>query len=167
MSHKPGTTLAGMNTELQTCDTPDALLAGMPDPQSVSALESHLLTLPQVDLYTSHVIHGGMCARTIMIAPDTVLTGALTNTDNICVVCGDITVTTDEGPVRLTGYHVLPAKAGAKRAGVTHALTAWTTIWPTTLTDIQAIEDEMTDEADQLQTRRAGIEYAAHAALEG
>lgn len=156
MSRKPGTTLAGMNTELQTVDA-----------DTVRALEDHLLDLPQVDLGTDHVVHGGMCARTITIPADTLLTGALTNMDNLCVVCGDITVTTDEGTTRLTGYHVLPAKAGAKRAGITHAPTMWTTIWPTTLTDIQAIEDEMTDEADQLQTRRAGIEYAAHAALEG
>lgn len=127
--------------------------------ESVRALEEHLLTLPQVDLSTTHVVHGGMCARTILIPADTLLTGALTNCDNICVLHGDITVTTDDGPQRLQGFHVLPAKAGAKRAGYAHADTWWTTIWPTALSEIDEIEDEMTGESSQLQTRRDGITF--------
>ena len=118
-------------------------------------------------LQTSHVVHGGLCARTIRIPAGAVLTGALTNMDNVCVVFGDITVTTDTGPERLAGYHVLPARAGHKRAGYAHAETWWTTIWKTELTDIAAIEDEMTDESDKLQTRTLSIEHSrAAGALE-
>ena len=131
-----------------------SLLGGMPSVAAVRELEAHLLTLPQVDLATTHVIHGGMCARTILIPAGVVLTGALTNCDNVCIVCGDITVTTDEGPQRLAGYHVLPAKAGAKRAGVAHADTWWTTIHRTDLTNIADIENEMTDESAGLGSRR-------------
>ena len=131
-----------------------SLLGGMPSVAAVRELEAHLLTLPQVDLATTHVIHGGMCARTILIPAGVVLTGALTNCDNVCIVCGDITVTTDEGPQRLAGYHVLPAKAGAKRAGVAHADTWWTTIHRTDLTNITDIENEMTDESAGLGSRR-------------
>jgi len=132
-----------------------SLLGGMPSVAAVRELEAHLLTLPQVDLATTHVIHGGMCARTILIPAGVVLTGALTNCDNVCIVCGDITVTTDEGPQRLAGYHVLPAKAGAKRAGVAHADTWWTTIHRTELANIADIENEMTDESAGLGSRRA------------
>ena len=131
-----------------------SLLGGMPSVAAVRELEAHLLTLPQVDLATNHVIHGGMCARTILIPAGVVLTGALTNCDNVCIVCGDITVTTDEGPQRLAGYHVLPAKAGAKRAGVAHADTWWTTIHRTELANIADIENEMTDESAGLGSRR-------------
>lgn len=135
------------------------LLGGMPSIEAVRELEGFLLELPQVDLQTSHVVHGGMCARTILIPAGVVLTGALTNCDNTCIISGDITVTTDDGAQRLTGYRVIPAKAGAKRAGIAHADTWWTTIWPTSLADVQAIEDEFTDESALLQTRRPGIEY--------
>jgi hypothetical protein len=121
---------------------------------SVAELESLLLTVPQVDLSTSNLIHAGMCARTIFIPAGTVLTGALTNIDNICITSGDITVTTDEGTVRFTGYHVLPATKGNKRAGIAHADTYWTTVWKTDLTDITEIEDEMTCESDMLQSRK-------------
>lgn len=141
-------------------------LSLMPTPEKVRQMEAHLLTLPQVDLSTSHVVHGGMCARTIFIPAGTILTGAQTNIENVCILSGDITVTTDDGPKRLTGFHVIPAGAGFKRAGVAHADTYWTTVWPTALTDVEAIEDEMTSEADKLQTRREGITYEAQMALE-
>lgn len=143
------------------------LLSKMPDPESVRRLEAEALGLPQIDLNTSHVIHEGMCSRTILVPAGALITGAQTNKPNVCIVSGDITVTTDEGPKRLTGYHVLKADAGFKRAGVAHADTYWTTIWATDLTDIRAIEDEMTDEAALLQTRREGIEYVSPLAIEG
>lgn len=130
------------------------LLGGMPSVESVRELEAHLLTLPQVEMATTHLIYGGVSARTILIPAGTVLTGALTNLDNICVVCGDITVTTDSGPQRLIGYNVLPATAGAKRAGVAHADTWWTTIHRTDLMSIYDIEDEMTNESAGLGSRR-------------
>lgn len=134
-------------------------LAPLDTTDKVRALEAALMALPQVDLQTSMVVFGGLCARTIFIPAGVTLTGALTNLDNICVVQGDITVTTDEGPRRLTGFNVLPANKGAKRAGVAHADTWWTCLWRTDLTDAQAIEDEMTNESAMLQTRREGLDF--------
>lgn len=147
-------------------DTLPALLTGMPDPAVVRAFERTLATLPQVDLQTLHLVHGGMYARTIFIPEGTVLTGALTKQDNVCVVFGDITVTTDEGAQRLTGFHVLPAKAGAKRAGIAHADTWWATLMTTEHVEVADIEQQMTDEAELLQTNRTGIEFAPAPALE-
>ena len=120
----------------------------------VRRLEQALAVLPQVDVQPQLVVHGKLAARTIFIPAGTILTGVLTNCDNVCVVCGDITVTTDEGPRRLTGYNILSAKAGSKRAGVAHSDTWWTTIHHTMLVDPVDIENEMSDEADQLQSRR-------------
>lgn len=136
-----------------------ALLSQMPTPERVRALEDEMLKLPQVDLSTAHVVHAGMCVRTIFIPAGTALTGALTNIDNLCIVSGDISVTTDEGVKRLQGFNVIPAAAGFKRAGFAHADTWWSTVWKTEKTDILEIEDEMTSEANLLQTRRTGISY--------
>lgn len=154
------------NTAIITDEQAAALLSAMPTPDRVRELERAALELPQVDLATSNLVHGGMCARTIFIPAGTVLTGAQTNIGNICVVHGDITVTTDEGVKRLTGFHVLPAVPGFKRAGVAHADTYWTTIWPTELTDIHAIENEMTSEAGMLQTRRDSLGFEQPPVLE-
>lgn len=132
-------------------------IIGMPSPDTVREMERALLTLPQVDLSTQHIVHGGLSARTILIPAGTMLTGAQTNCANVCVIHGDITVTTDEGPKHLVGFHVLPANAGAKRAGIAHADTWWTTLHRTDLTDITEIEREMTDEHEMLQTRTLHI----------
>jgi hypothetical protein len=133
----------------------------------VRRLEEELLELPQVDLQTQMFAHGGMGARTIFVPAGTAITGALTNIANVCIVCGDITVTTNDGMKRFTGYHVLKAESGFKRAGFAHADTWWSTIWPTEKTDAREMEDEMTSESEMLQTRRDGIEWAKRPALEG
>lgn len=125
--------------------------------RSVDELEAAVLSAPQVDLRTEHVLSGGVYARTIHIPAGTVLTGATHKKDHVNVVFGDITVTTDEGTRRITGYHVLPTKAGSKRAGFAHADTVWTTICETALTDIEAIEDELVEESTRLQTRQAAL----------
>lgn len=132
----------------------------------VIELERHVLAAPQVDLRTEHALCGGVYARTIHIPAGTVLTGALHKKDHINIVIGDITVTTDSGPLRLTGHHVLPVKAGSRRAGFAHADTTWTTVFPTELTDIEAIEDEMTDDSARLQTRQSVIPHTHSYALE-
>jgi hypothetical protein len=147
-----------MTTDLAPLD----ILSGMPDPESVRALESVLRQFPQVELKTTHVFGGGMYARTILIPAGTMLTGALTECDNLCVVCGDITVTTDDGPQHLTGFRVLAAKAGAKRAGLAHADTWWTTIHRTDTTTIEDAENEMTGEADKLLTRSDRIGFGVY-----
>ena len=123
----------------------------------VERLERHIEQLPQVDLGTEHVFSGGMVARTITIPAGVALTGAAHKTDHLCVVQGDITVLTDEGPRRLTGLHTLATKAGMKRAGVTHAPTRWTTICRTDKTDIREIEDELVEEPERLQTRNPAL----------
>jgi hypothetical protein len=136
-----------------------SMLDQMPTVESVRALENVILQFPQTDFNTSNVVHGDMCARTIFIPKGTILTGALTNVKNIMISSGDITVTTDEGTKRLTGFHVIKATAGNKRAGIAHADTYVTMVWPTKLTNIEEIEDELTDESAMLQTRRKGIVY--------
>lgn len=121
----------------------------------VRALEDmSLQLLPQVDLAAQTVTHGQVSARAIFIPAGTVLTGAETNLDNVCIVFGDIEVSTAQGMRRITGFDMLPANRGAKRVGRTFADTWWVTVHHTTLTDQRAIEDEMTDESHRLQTRR-------------
>lgn len=127
----------------------------IPTNSQIKQLEAEMLKYEQVPIGTAMLAHGRMCARTIFIPAGVSLTGALINHDNICIVSGDITVTTDDGPKRLTGFHVIPASAGKKRVGRTNADTWWTCIWHTDLTDHTEIENDMTNEAESLQTRRA------------
>lgn len=149
-------------------DGPSALMSSLGhDPGKVADLESLLLQSPnQIELETLHLIHAGIYARTIFIPAGTVLTGALIDVENICTVCGDITVTTNDGAKRFTGYHVLAAYAGHKRAGFAHADTWWTAIVPTEFKDVESIENSVTREADRLYFRRVAIEERQRLAIE-
>lgn len=133
---------------------------------AVRVLEQECLKLPQVQIRTEHALSGGIYTRTIHIPADTVVTGLPHKHDHMNIMTGDITVSTDEGMKRLTGYQVVPAKAGLMRAGYAHADTVWTTIFATDLIDIEAIENEMTDESEKLQTRKTALTATKHNELE-
>lgn len=132
--------------------------ASLPSIESVRELESAMEKLPQVDMQSQTLVHGRMAARAIVIPAGSLVTGVLTNRDNISVLFGDATVTTEAGPVRLTGCNILPAVSGFKRAVMAHADTWWITFHHTDLTDLTDIENEMTDEPENLQTRRFAVE---------
>lgn len=120
----------------------------------VARLESILMQMPQVDLGTTHCLSGAVYVRCILIPAGCALTGAVHKTDHVNIVSGDITVTTDDGPRRITGWHILATKAGSKRAGIAHADTYWATCCATSETELEAIEDELVEDAHLLQTRQ-------------
>lgn len=132
----------------------DKVASGMPAPAHVAAIEAAMLAMPQRQIEITHALHGGMYARTGFIPRGTAVTGGLASKDNICLVMGDITVTTDDGPRRITGFAVLPSMKGSKRIGIAHEDTWWTTIIKTDAANVHDAEDDMTPESERLQSRR-------------
>ena len=120
-----------------------------------------------VALETWHHFADGLVARTILIPAGTCLDGAPHKAEHLNVCHGDITVWTEAGMRRLTGYHVLPSLPGAKRVGVAHADTHWTTVHcnPGNERDIAALEDALVHGADRLQSRRFGLAHRKQEAL--
>jgi len=112
-----------------------------------------------VPLETWHHFADGLVARTILIPAGTALTGAAHRFKHMVICCGDIEVTTPEGLKRLTGYHVLPATPGAKRAGRAFADTWWTTVHlnPDNERDVSKLEDTLVEQSDMLQRRRLAL----------
>lgn len=134
--------------------------------EKIERLEGYLQNVPQVDLQTRHYVSAGMYAREITIPAGTVLTGAAHKFDHINVCHGDIIVWTEEGMKRLTGHFTMASRAGAKRVGLAIQDTVWTTIHRTDETDIEKLEELLTDEAGRLQTRRLGLPQHAQEMLE-
>lgn len=128
-----------------------------PTNEQVRTLEAAMFALPpelHISLETLHLIHAGISARAVFIPAKTVLTGNETALDNLCIVLGDIEVSTNEGMRRFQGFAMLPAYAGAKRVGRTYADTWWITVHRTEQTTVRAVEDEMAREPALLQSRR-------------
>lgn len=139
---------------------PELILPNIPTPEQIGRLEGVLLQAEAagagVELETWHHFADGLVARTIKILADTVLTGAEHRAEHLNICHGDITVWTEQGMRRLTGYHVLPSLPGAKRAGHAHADTYWTTVHlnPGNERDIAALEDALVVDSKNLQSRR-------------
>lgn len=124
------------------------------DHSKIRRLEAILLRAPQVDMQTTHALSGGVYARTVFIPAGTVVTGATHKKDHICIIDGDVETILDGQPQRITGRVVINGTKGVKRAVYAHDDTLWTTVCSTSLTDIEAIEAELVEEPESLQTRR-------------
>jgi hypothetical protein len=136
------------------------LLPAAPTRAQIEALETALLGLEAqgqgVEIGTWHHFADGLVARTILIPAGVCLTGAAHKAEHLNIACGDITVWTEAGMKRLTGYHVLPSLPGAKRVGLAHADTWWTTVHtnPDNERDLAKLEDALVEDAQGLQSRR-------------
>lgn len=110
-----------------------------------------------VTIDASYEFADGLVARTIRIPFGTVLTGAAHKSEHLNLCNGDITVWTETGMRRLTGYHVITSRPGAKRVGLAHADTWWTTIHhnPTNERDPDELERLMIETPGQLQAHRS------------
>lgn len=120
----------------------------------VRDLEAVLRDLPQVDIATEHVLHGGMYARTICIPAGVVLTGVFIRVPTMLVFDGHASVNTGEGATTLAGRHVLAASAYRRQAFVAHADTHLTMVFATQAKTVAAAEEEFTDEAHLLFSRK-------------
>jgi len=124
------------------------------DIEKVRVLSDICSKLPQLDINTSHIIHGGMYARTIKILTGTVLTGALIKVGTILIVQGDVAVFINDKSIEMHGYNVFAASANRKQAFVALSDVYLTTVFPTTAKTVKEAEDEFTDEAGLLLSRQ-------------
>lgn len=123
------------------------------DVAKVRMLETMLQGLPQLQLDTQHIIHGGLYSRTIMMPAGSALTGALLKIPTTVIVCGKATVFIGDKALELEGYTVLPASAGRKQAFYAHTETYITMLCATSAQSVDEIEQEMTDEFENLCSR--------------
>ena len=116
----------------------------------VNRLEAEVSKLPQACCPVWHHFAPGLYARQMFIPAGTVLTGAVHKTEHLCIVSGDIDVTTDEGVRRITALQlVIKSAPGAKRAGFAHRDTYWTTVHATDETDLDKLVVELTESTNQ------------------
>lgn len=121
--------------------------------EKVQKLEGYVIDRPQVDVGTSHVIHAGMYARTIMIPAGVMLTGAFIKIATILIIHGDVVVYTGDQAVTLNGYNVLSASANRKQAFIAKTDTYITMVFPSDSESVKEAEEEFTNETHMLLSR--------------
>lgn len=120
----------------------------------VREMETLAFKMPQVQLDTTHVLHGGMYARTVRLPAGVMITGALIKVASTLIIQGDVLVYTGDETRLLEGYNVLPAEAMRKQAFVAKTEAHLTMIFPTNAQTIEDAENEFTDEAGLLMSRQ-------------
>lgn len=137
----------------------NSLVATLPQmPQtaidSVKKLEDELLKMPQVHITTENFLHAGMYARTIMIPAGVILTGVIIKIPTMLIFSGDAIVYTANGPEHWQGYRTVLAPENRKQAFFAQKDTYLTMTFPTSAKTVEEAEEEFTDEADRLLSRK-------------
>lgn len=125
--------------------------------ERVRQLETEMFHLPQAKIETTHTFHAGTYARTIKIPAGVAITGVLIKIQTVLIVSGNVIMFTEDGSKELHGYHVFSAAAGRKQAFVAIANTYLTMFFATNAKTIEEAEQEFTDEAHLLITRREEV----------
>ena len=102
-----------------------------------------------------HVLHAGMYARTSRIAPGMLAINILIKVPTVVIFHGHGWFLVGEKWQEYEGYNVVPAESGRKNICITLEETEITMIFPTNAKTIEEAENEMSDEAENLLTRRS------------
>jgi hypothetical protein len=143
-----GMSEAGLSIRRALPPTPAELI------EKIRALERKLIGKEPVDVPTEHVIHGGMYVRTIAMPPGMVLSGCLLKVPTIVTVAGSAAVLAGDEWLELEGFNVIPGCVGRKQLFVSHSTVIISMVFRTAANTVEGAEAEMTDEADQLLSRR-------------
>lgn len=125
----------------------------------LTRVQDALLKTPQIEVHTEHIIHGGIYTRTIRMKPGTYVMGAHYKVSTTVVLSGTLYAYVGDGWKRFEGYNVIPASKGRKQLFATPPEnTEDAAITMSFRTDAKTVEDaenEMTDEAELLMSRKS------------
>lgn len=120
----------------------------------VEALADAMRQLPQLAIDLGHHSINGMYARSGFIPAGAVIAGCTHKTDHISILVGDATLTLNDSIERISGYNVLPTKAGMTRAIYANSDCWMVTICRTEKKELADIEDDLVHNAETLQTHQ-------------
>jgi hypothetical protein len=124
----------------------------------LTRVQNALLQLPQIEVRTEHVIHGGIYTRTIRMKPGTYVMGAHYKVPSTVVLSGTLFAYTGTWK-RFDGVNVLTGSRGRKQLFATPPENTEDAVITTSFrTDAKTVEDaenEMTDESELLMSRKS------------
>ena len=121
--------------------------------EKVSVLQSEMLKHEQIVMPVNHYFSQGVYAREITIPKDTILVGEIHKYQQLNILsCGEISVLTEDGIVRVKAPFAVVSPPGTKRIAYAHTDCVWTTIHGTEETNLDKIEQHFIakDEDDYL-----------------
>jgi quercetin dioxygenase-like cupin family protein len=111
----------------------------------VVALEQAAKREPQLEMHVTHHFSKDVYARELFIPKGAMVVGKIHKHENLNLLAsGDITIATDNGPMRVTAPYIVVSPPGTKRAVLANEDCIWLTIHGTDETDLEIIEQEFT-----------------------
>jgi hypothetical protein len=110
---------------------------------AILSMEESLKSLPQIKMEAKHYIAGGMYARELFMPKGSAVTGKIHIKEHLVILCGDVSVATNDGVTRYTGYCTFVGSPGSKRALFMHEDTVWTAIHATDKLTVEECEETL------------------------
>lgn len=130
----------------------------IPTRETIEQFERILSELPQVDLPVRHYFSPGLYAREMTIPAGVLLTGKIHKTAHLNTISkGKIEVWTEDGMRIIEAPYTFVSQPGTKRVGRTFEETVWTTYHVTEETDLDRLEDLLTEPSDILIERKRSM----------
>lgn len=117
-------------------------------------LETIMLEYEQVKLKTFHTIHGGIYTRTIELLEGQALVGALIKIPTTLIFNGHIRLLVGDEVRDIVGYRVVSASGMRKQVMTAVQDSVITMMFKTDARTVTEAEDEFTDDAESLMSRR-------------
>lgn len=116
----------------------------------VNAMEAIMRTMPQVDLPVKHHFSQGVYGRELFIPKGVTLTGKIHKYSQLNIlVCGELSVLTEDGIKRVKPPFIVVSPPGTKRIAYAHEDSIWLTVHGTEETDLEKIEDKFIAQNEQ------------------
>jgi hypothetical protein len=113
----------------------------------VKALQVEISKLPQYEPETKHYFHGGMYCREVFRHAGVLVVGKVHKKEHFyMIVCGIVSITTDDGAIQVEGPYLFQSKPGTKRAVYAHTDTLCMTFHRTDSLTVEEAEIEMVEE---------------------
>ena len=126
--------------------------------EKVFALEEAMKNDKNIELYELPVVHHfsqGVYGREMVIPKGTIVTGKIHKYTQLNILlCGELSVLTEDGVKRIKPPFVVVSPPGTKRVAYAHEDSRWLTVHGTYKTDVGEIEQEFI-----AQTEREYLEF--------
>jgi len=134
----------------------DTIVKYINDKEGILALQDKMLQEEQVEIPTLEFVASGLYTREIIIPKGTALISRVWKDPYVDImISGDISVVTDKGLQRYTGYNLFVGVPGRKRAGYAHDDTVWVSVHKTDAKSHEGLLELMSvpNEQDLLQEK--------------
>lgn len=122
--------------------------------EAIQRIEDELASRPQVVIPVEHHLHAGVYSRTILIPKGVAAVGVVIKRPTQLIVSGHARLSVGDKAIELEGYHVLDGDGHRKQIAYAIEDTYFTMLFATEAKTVEEAEEEFTDEADRLQTRK-------------